>query len=269
MTVLHPHGSLGRYQSGCDCQPCKDSKAAYARDRRRQIAYGRWESYMPAEPCREHVRALMASGVTLGRVAVMAGLGVSTVQKLMQGTPRSGGKLSSRVLAKTFRAIIAVRLDLDALPGTAMVHSAGTRRRVQALACLGYSLKEQADAVGRIPANYRTILTIDQVSVATARLVRDLYDAWSMTPAPDTWQAERTRRWAEKNGWLLPLAWDEEWIDLTDDALQATVREQAEAMDDDELKRCAASRRFGDRSPLTVAACREYDRRRYRKKVAA
>jgi transcriptional regulator with XRE-family HTH domain len=248
------HGTLARYRiDRCRCQPCKDAKSAYVRNRARQLAYGRWQSYRDAEPCRRHVKALMESGLSLGRVAVLAGLGVSTVQKVMNGTRRSGFVPSEKVLTKTAAAILSVRLDLDAIADTALINVAGTRRRVRALAAIGYSLKDQAEAVGRHPANYRLI-----------RTVRDLYDTWSMTPAPDAWTTQRTRRWAERQGWLPPLAWDDDLIDLTEEALASAVREQAEQMSMEELQRCDnARRRLGERSPLVVAGAREYDRRRY------
>lgn len=263
----HPHGTLYRYKLGrCRCRPCKDAKNAYARHRERMIAYGRWEPYVDAEPCREHVKELMASGVTLGRIAVLAGVGLSALQKLMHGTPRSGGQPSQRVMAKTAQAILAVRFSLDDLPDTAWVNAAGSRRRVQALAALGYTLKEQADAVGKIPANYRTILVRDTVLAGTARLVRDLYEAWSMTPPPQTWMAERIRRHAAKQGWQPPLAWDDDLIDLTDEALGVALRERAELMSDLDLVRAHTARyREGDTSPLTLEASREYKRRQHRR----
>lgn len=265
--AVHPHGSLYRYKlGGCRCRPCKDAKAAYSRHRHRMIAYGRWQSYVDAEPCRGHVRSLMASGVTLGRVAVLAGLGVATLQKLMDGTPRSGGVPSSRVRPKTAESILAVRLNLDDLPGTAWVNATGSKRRIQALAALGYTLKEQAEAVGKIPSNYRAILFRDTVLAGTARYVRDLYKAWSMTPAPQTWVSERTRRIAEKNGWCPPLAWDDDLIDLADADLEKELADRVSLMGHRELQRCNdAHYRLGDGSPLVVAAAREYERRKKRR----
>lgn len=263
----YPHGTLSRYQIGrCRCRLCKDAKNAYARHRERMIAYGRWESYVDAEPVREHVKTLLAAGLTLGRVSVLSGVTLYTLRNLMTGNPRNGGKPSSRVLAKTSKAILAVCPDLDELCDTALVDAAGTRRRVQALAALGYTLKEQAEAVGRIPTNYRMVLAQLYVSAKVARAVRDLYDRWAMTPPPQTWTAERTRRHALKRGWLPPLAWDEDLLDLTDEALAEALREQAENMSDVDLVRAHSSRyREGDISPLTLEASREYKRRRYRR----
>ena len=36
---------------------------AYNRNRVRQIAYGRWQPYVDAEPARQHVQALQANGI--------------------------------------------------------------------------------------------------------------------------------------------------------------------------------------------------------------
>lgn len=263
----YPHGTLSRYQAGrCRCRKCRDAKNAYARHRERMIAYGRWEAYVDAEPVREHVKSLMASGLTLGRVSVLSGVTLYTLHKLMMGNPRNGGKPSSRVMSKTSKAILAVRLDLDELCDTALVDAAGTRRRVQALAALGYTLKQQAEEIGRFPTNYRTILIQPYVSARIARGVRELYDRWSMTPPPQTWMAERTRRHAQKHGWLPPLAWDEDLLDLTDEALAEALREQVQGMSDVDLVRAHASRyRDGDKTPLTLEASREYKRRQYKR----
>lgn len=267
--AAYPHGTLSRYQVGrCRCPQCKAAKNVYARHRDRMIAYGRWQSYVDAEPSRRHVSTLLASGVTLGRVAVLAGLGLSTLQKLMHGTQRSGGKPAARVMVRTERAILAARLNLDDLPDTAWVDAAGTRRRVQALTALGYTLREQAEAVGKLPTNYRTALVRGTVLAKTARLVRDLYKQWSMTPPPQTWVSERTRRYAAKHGWHLPGAWDDDLIDLSDAALAAELRRQAEQWSDLDLGRAHAARwRDGDTTPLTLAASQEFKRRQYRRKT--
>jgi hypothetical protein len=260
----HPHGTLNRYVSGrCRCQPCRDAKSAYARHRNRQLAYGRWEGYVDAWPCRVHVQGLLDAGVTLGRIAVLAGLSASTVKRLMQGIPRSGGVRAERVRAETAEALLNVRADLDGLQDTAWIDSTGTRRRIQALAALGYSLKEQAEAIGRHATNFRLVLARETVLVGTARMVRDLYSAWSMTPAPATWMADRTRRRAASQGWLPPLAWDD-LIDLPDGELEEELRRRVALMDRYELQQCSeAAYRHGDKSPLVVAAAREFEKRKF------
>ncbi|WP_157253139.1 hypothetical protein [Nonomuraea typhae] len=259
----YPHGTLGRYLSRrCRCQLCRGAKAAYSRQRKRLIAYGRWESYVDAAECRAHVESLLSSGITLGRVAVLAGISVSTVKRLMHGIPRSGGQPSEKVKAETARALLAVQATLDDLPDTAWIDAIGTRRRAQALAVLGHSFKDQADAIGKHATNYRRLLCTPTVLVGTARLVRSLYDAWSMTPAPSNWKTERTRRWASQRGWLPPLAWDDDLIDLAQPALEAALRERVESMPMEDLQHAHNSRyRHGDKTPLTLEASREYKRR--------
>ncbi|TDD54547.1 hypothetical protein E1286_04980 [Nonomuraea terrae] len=226
------------------------------------IAYGQWETYVDAETSRQHVKELMAAGMTRGRISVLSGVTLTTLAKLLTGTPSNGGKPARRVLARTEKALLAVRANLDDLPDTALVDAAGTRRRVQSLAALGYTLKEQAEAIGRFPTNYQRIASQPFVSARVARAVRDLYDAWSMTPPPQTWTSERTRRHAAKRGWLPPLAWDDDLIDLTDEALAAALRERVEQMSDRDLVRAHTARyRDGDTTPLTLEASREYKRR--------
>ena len=49
----------------------------------------------------------------------------------------------------------------------------------------------------------------EQVAVATAQLVRELYDELAMVTGP----SQRARTLAAKHGWAPPLAWDDETID--------------------------------------------------------
>lgn len=93
----------------------------------------------------------------------------------------------------------------------------GTRRRLQALAWLGYGWKELAEHIGAqenmvirwarrdAPGSY--------VFRDTAAKVADVYERLSMRPAPTDTTAQkntaaRARNRARRNGWLPPLAWD-------------------------------------------------------------
>jgi len=49
--------------------PCREAAVAYEQDRQRQHLYGRWESYVDAEPVRRGVQTPQAAGQVTRRVA--------------------------------------------------------------------------------------------------------------------------------------------------------------------------------------------------------
>lgn len=114
----------------------------------------------------------------------------------------------------------AMRLDtnlrrLEALQGNPRhVDGTGTRRRLQALAANGWSMREIADRLGVTNASINARLRkAGPVHRGTAAKVRALYDElWDVTPPPMTGKAKgvrnRIRRDAAKRGWHVPMAWD-------------------------------------------------------------
>jgi hypothetical protein len=216
----HEHGTHTRYKlDGCRCDPCYEAAIEYERQRRRKVHYG-YQAFVDARPAAEHLRALMAAGMGWRRVAAAANLEPSVVYPLLYGkVDRNGGRPRTKARARTVNAILAVPMPtLDELGGGTIVPNAGTVRRVQALATLGWSVKQIAARAG---INHQAIygaLGGRDVVVSTARAVRDVYDQLWSTPAPegDRWEriaATVARRRAEECGWLPPLAWDDDTID--------------------------------------------------------
>ena len=83
----------------------------------------------------------------------------------------------------------------------------GSRRRLRALAALGWSLPELADRFD-MPAMTLSVIRSGKTVLVHAHVaaqIRDMYDALHMTPGP----SGITRRAAEKRGWHAPLAWDQ------------------------------------------------------------
>jgi plasmid maintenance system antidote protein VapI len=205
------HGTLTRHSGGCRCVPCRVAGAAWQRDRRRQLAYGRWQPYVDAEPVRAHVRELMAAGLGCSRIAEVAGVNRRMIGHLLYGAPYKGAPPTRRIRPHHAAALLAVRPILDVLADGALTDATGTRRRLRALAALGWPANHLARQLAMNPVPIRTLMRGDRqrVTAATARNVAALYDQLWDTPGP----SDATRARAARAGWPVPLAWDDESID--------------------------------------------------------
>ncbi|GIH70290.1 hypothetical protein [Sphaerimonospora thailandensis] len=263
------HGTQAGYTlDGCRCPRCTKAHRDYQNMRSRQIAYGQWNPLVDADPVREHLALLADQGIGWRRATRLAGVSRYTVHRLLYGTPAAGRPPPKRIKPKTAEKLLAVRLDLDTLPPSSVIDGTATRRRIQALCVVGWSVAEQARQIGMWPANLNAVLTSKRVGVAVARKVRDLTERLWNQPPPETTRSERksvsyTRGRAARKGWLPLAAWDDDLIDLPDAWLAAELQRRVAEMDLTELARCDRYRReHGERSPLVVAGAEEYRRRR-------
>lgn len=208
------HGTHARYcTKGCRCWPCRKAHYDYNLTREKQIAYGRWQKFVPADPVREHVRSLMAADIGWRRVAQAAGVQVTSLNRILYVKP-----LQKRVSTDIAEKIMAVRPSLDLIGDTTAVDGTGTRRRLQALIAVGWSQTKLGAHLGIVQTNIGRVLTSQRVTAATARAVRDMYDKLWDTPVPEQdWRdkiaANRSRGYAAERSWAPPLAWDDETID--------------------------------------------------------
>ncbi|XSS45964.1 hypothetical protein ACQBAU_16135 [Propionibacteriaceae bacterium Y2011] len=122
-----------------------------------------------------------------------------------------------RVTRQVAEKLLAVKLNLA---GGALVHQAGTVRRLQALIVCGWSGSELGRRLGWTSANIWALIhgTRGQVTTTTAAKVRALYDELWDQPPPGTTRYEkqaatRARNLARSWGWAPPLAWDDEDLD--------------------------------------------------------
>ncbi|GAA1765800.1 helix-turn-helix transcriptional regulator [Streptomonospora arabica] len=175
------------------------------RRRAQLVAAGQWNPWGDLDQVRTHIRHLRDTGVSMKRIAARAGVGVSTLSYIM-GPARL-------VQRGTADRILAVAPD-DRLK--AAIDATGARRRVQALQALGYSGADLARAAG---ISRRTVTALsspagaDAVLPSTAGRIARAYDELCMRPAADSKSARTMRTWAAKQGWLPPLAWDDDSID--------------------------------------------------------
>lgn len=205
------HGTLTAYHHhGCRCEPCVKVASAYDRNRRRQMAYGRWAPLVDAEPARQHVRALGEQGMGWMRVAEVSGVARGSVSKLLYGDPRRGSGPSRRIKRENAERLLAVKATPTTLRPNAAIRAHGTIRRLRALAVMGYGTAWIAERTGLGTAALHRLRHGDrsQCEVATWRAIRDLYAQCAMTPqvAP---RAAAIRRHARATGWAGPLDWDD------------------------------------------------------------
>ncbi|MCZ2837168.1 hypothetical protein [Modestobacter sp. VKM Ac-2985] len=96
--------------------------------------------------------------------------------------------------------------------GPLLVDPAGTARRLQALAALGYRYEDVAGVLGLSKSRARDLTLMrgaGRVHRDTAGAVAAAYEQLSMTHGP----SPRCRALAASRGWPPPLAWDDESID--------------------------------------------------------
>lgn len=213
----HQHGTPACYAlDGCRCLPCAYARSVYDQQLAKRNAYGR-SNLVDAEPARQHVRALMAAGVGLKRIVAVSTVSQGGLWKLMYG--KNGGPPSRRITRATADRILALDpTDPALLAAGAMVASVGATRRLQALACLGWSIGRLSTESGIDRQRLDAAIHGRQVVAGTVRAVAVLYERLWDKPAPATDQRERisvsrSRRRAAEAGWLPPLAWDDDTID--------------------------------------------------------
>lgn len=227
----HQHGEYVTAKlDGCRCWPCTAATAEYNANRTRAQAYGTWSPFAPAEPAVRHLRALSEAGMGWKRVARAAAVPESSVYPLLYGRPdRNGGRPRTKARKALIDAILAVPMPtIDDLGATVVVDSTGTRRRLEALIALGWSINHLAADHGLDRQALDSALAWVPVQAATARAVRDMFEAIGDTRPPETnrWEktaAARSRNRAAARGWLPPAEWDP--ADLDDPYADAPARE--------------------------------------------
>lgn len=206
----HANATTCFIQHQCRCDPCMDHNTAREARRKKDIAYGRYDSgLVDAAPVREHLLMLGEFGLGYKRVAALAGLGITPVRTLIWGRQDPGprkGEMQKRVSKRTAERILAVRPSVDHLAGGASVPARGAHRRVQALVARGWSLSKIARNIGWSGENFSAMMLRDSISASTYRAIADLYKTlWDVAPPEETHRdkiaASRARRHASDRGW--------------------------------------------------------------------
>lgn len=261
--MAREHGTVSRYKAGCRCPECAEANTEYQREYKRRRRTGRpTTNLVDAAPVRAHVRALMAAGMTRQEIAARANA-TDPLRHLLYGKPSQGYPPARRINAITARRILAIPVPDGPVASWGRVDGDGPRRRVQALAAIGWPMAWQAEQVGMHPKMLqRFVRGRSRISAVYAARIRDLYDRyWDRGPEPSRYVSV-ARTVARRNGWLPPMAWDDDLIDLPEPDLEAELQRRVTRMTQAELARCYRAHRAGDQSPLIVAAATVYRRRK-------
>lgn len=216
----HAVNSTCYIQHKCRCTECRAMQTARARQRNKLKAYGRFDTgLVDAQPVRDHVAMLQASGMGWKRIAEVSGVGKTAVSQLIYGRKGSNkdprkGEVLKRFGRDKAEKLFAVQPEISLLRDGALIDSTGFRRRVQALVALGWSLSKIASRLGMEVSNMTSALKRDVVRKSTHDAASALFDElWNVQPPRaghrDKIAYSRSKRLARERGWVPPLAWDD------------------------------------------------------------
>jgi hypothetical protein len=210
------HRNLTCYKHyGCRLPACVARNAEYTRRVHRLRGYGTWQPFVDAEPVRQHLRKLIACGISFERVAKLTGLKASVVSGLIY--PMGDRPIKQRMRPETAAKILAIQPSTDLVDDRHIIDGTGTRRRLQALAAIGFPFVRLGEHLPIHPNQVHYVASGRGVQAGTARAVAELYDRlWNQDPTqygirPAT--ALKVKRYAASKGWVPPGAWDDDTID--------------------------------------------------------
>lgn len=176
--------------------------------------------YTDAAPIRLHLHHLSQHGIGLRAVADLTGTSRSTIERIagIAGIGSGSRQPTKAVTRPIATAILAIQPGIDTARDGALIDPTGSTRRLQALIALGYPGRYLAARLGADPKWLPIYRTPEHVRAASARAIRDLYDALSMRspnefPGIDRGGSTRARNHAQALGWPRPLEWDDDEID--------------------------------------------------------
>ena len=148
-------------------------------------------------PARARVMDLLAMDWTCQQIAETSGVAKWTLSRLRKG-------IGAGITPATSAAILSV-LPGRPVPSRHCIDATGTRRRVQALAWMGWSRAEVARRAGVNPRTLRAQMSLGRVSTRLAGRIRVVYAELSWTRGPSAPAAAKAR----SLGFAPPAAWDD------------------------------------------------------------
>lgn len=152
---------------------------------------------------RKHLLWLYDNGIHYSEIMRATAVSWPTQKRIRNGTARFIYRTTEQRLLN-FRPESRRRHFRNHVPGV------GTTRRLRALVAIGYSQRDLAVRLGLSPTNFsRFVADKPWVHQDTHDAVAALFNALQLTSGP----SDMARKRAARNGWALPLQWDEDTID--------------------------------------------------------
>lgn len=207
-TTPHPP-STACARRGCKAPDCARAIFRYRKQLENDIAHGR-RRLRDATQTRAHAHRLLANGWTRTQIATAAGVSIATVSDIASGRPQ--------ISVRTAIAVLAIRIGPP--PAVRHVAPVGAKRRIQALAYIGYTQPQIASHTGLSRAALAHIIagTADRILIGTADAIDRTYRQLRWTPGPSS----GAMHYARRRGWHGPLAWD----DIDDPNAQPDVSDE-------------------------------------------
>lgn len=181
--------------SGCKCSRCLSMK--------RRMAKLRKHNLLPPSRSDEAwaaVERMLKNGWSIGAIAAAAGIDPAGLSVDRQRQIRKGGLRLGRVRAER---LIGAETKM---PPKGRVSALVARRQLQALAALGWSLRDLEPRTGMAWQTLHSIRgqLVEITDVRRVNAIDAVYRELCMTPG----KCIQTQRNAEKRRWASPLAWE-------------------------------------------------------------
>lgn len=158
--------------------------------------------FVDAQPVRERLHLLRERGWGWRELSEQVGLTGNGLRLILIGK-------SPTVRVVTRDAVMAIPVPECVVARGAQVSVVGTRRRVQALAVMGWSQRDIAARAGIYQNLLSRAINHDTILASNAAAVAKVFDELHMRQGP----SKSARARARNKGWFPPLAWDLESID--------------------------------------------------------
>lgn len=185
------------YKRGCRCDDCLVVSRRYDKRLRLDNQRGIRRLVDPTN-ARNHVERLVYCGMSRRSIAIAAGY--------KDGTGLNVILSRKSIRRETERKILSVSLKNDKA-NKGWVSSTGAVRRLQALCAMGWKMKIIVDKAGVNPDTISDIRNakVDRVTERVYEAISNVYEELHMADGGDI----RSKRIAERNNWVPPLAWDD------------------------------------------------------------
>ncbi|WP_329309352.1 hypothetical protein [Streptomyces microflavus] len=195
-----------KYQ--CRLPECIERYTKRNQERRATQADGTWGGLIDAEPVRQHLLKLHEAGISIYRVAELAGMDYKKVRIYTQHSYSYKEQRRRRITPRVAARLLALDIN-ETTP--AKVDPIGLRRRVQALAAIGWPRETVISRAGLSPRNACKIVDQPTVLASSMRAVSDVYDDLScrnpLRSGVTRNSVSRTKNRAAANRWPTPKYW--------------------------------------------------------------